>query len=156
MSLGGSSRTVSLSTTFVNGGKATASTPTTTTQAVITSHGARTTNRTNAENASMPVGVPEALDGLARVDPSLVWSSGGGSGVTACRGWDAYCARPTGVWHRRSVVPVNEKFSAFERSCAGSSLAENTVWWSTRSSTLFTIVRSLGSLACRTQGERVA
>ena len=77
MALGGSGCTVWLSTTFVNGGKATASTPTTTIQAAIISHGARTTKRPSAENASMLVEVPEAPDWLAKVNPSFVWSSGG-------------------------------------------------------------------------------
>src|ERR1700682_1998765 len=85
MSLGGSGCTVWLSTTFVNGGKATASTPTTTIQAAMISHGARTTKRPSTENASMLVEVREAPDWLATVNPSFVWSGGGG-GSPARRG----------------------------------------------------------------------
>src|ERR1700751_6144033 len=77
MALGGSGCTVWLSPTFVNGGKATASTPTTMIQVAIISHGARTTKRPNTENASRRVEVPEAPDWLATVNPSFVWSSGG-------------------------------------------------------------------------------
>src|ERR1700743_2646904 len=77
MSLGGSVCTVWLSTTFVNAGKATASTPTTTIQAATISHGARTTKRPSTEHASMRVEVPEAPDSLATVNPSFVWSSRG-------------------------------------------------------------------------------
>src|SRR5271170_6350953 len=82
MSLGGSSCAFWLSTTFVNGGKDTASTPTTTIQAAINSHGARTTKRPSTENASMLVEVPDAPDWLATVNPSFVWQAGGGSAVT--------------------------------------------------------------------------
>ena len=55
MALGGSGCSVWLSTTFVSGGKATASTATTATQAAIMSQGARTTKRPSIENAPMPV-----------------------------------------------------------------------------------------------------
>src|SRR5258708_7013679 len=82
MSLGGSSCAFWLSTTFVNGGNATASTPTTTVQAAIISHGARTTTRPSTENASMRVGIVEVVDWLATVNPSFVCQAGGGSGVT--------------------------------------------------------------------------
>src|SRR3981189_1109268 len=77
MSLGGSGCTVWLSTTFVNGGTATASTPTTTIQAAITSHGARTTKRPSTDKESMPVEGWEEPDWLATVNPSFVWSSEG-------------------------------------------------------------------------------
>src|SRR6516164_6227558 len=77
MALAGSGCSVWPSTTFVNGGKATVSTPTTAIQAAIISHGARTTKRPSTENASMRVEVLGSADSVDIMKPFIGVSSVG-------------------------------------------------------------------------------